>query len=44
MIYGGADSFLYGGKDDDLILAGAGKGLVDGGNGDDVLLEDLETS
>ena len=26
MIYGGADSFLYGGKDDDLILGGAGKG------------------
>ena len=26
MIYGGADSFLYGGKDDDLILSRRWKG------------------
>src|ERR1044071_4095791 len=38
MIFGGLDSQLYGGKNDDIVLAGAGHNLVDGGPGDDTLL------
>jgi Ca2+-binding RTX toxin-like protein len=38
MIYGSLDGQLYGGKNDDIILVGAGHNLADGGPGDDTLL------
>ena len=38
MIFGGLDNRLYGGKNDDIVLAGAGHNLLDGGPGDDTLL------
>ena len=38
MIFGGLDNRLYGGKNDDIVLAGAGHNLLDGGPGEDTLL------
>jgi Ca2+-binding RTX toxin-like protein len=41
IVYGGLSNQIYGGKDDDLLIAGAGKVYVDGGPGADILMAGL---
>jgi Ca2+-binding RTX toxin-like protein len=41
MIFGGLSNQLYGGGQDDIILAGAGSNVIDGDSGDDLLMGSL---
>jgi Ca2+-binding RTX toxin-like protein len=41
IVYGGLSNQIYGGDDEDLLIAGAGKGYLDGGPDDDVLIAGL---